>query len=80
MPVPRKDVLRNLQHKGFDCRQDSKHTVIIYRNKQGRKTAIRTLVSRGTKHRSLGEPLVRNMAAQCRLTKDDFLALVRQRI
>lgn len=76
MPLPRKDVLRNLQHKGLDCRQGSKHTVLIYRNKQGRKTAIRTLVSRGTKHGFLREPLVRNMAARCRLTKEEFLALV----
>ncbi len=42
----------------------------------GKKTAIATKTSRGTKYKHLGEPLVKHMAVQIRLTKQEFEQLV----
>ena len=62
MQLQRKDVVKNLTAKGFEKHKKTNHDVFIYRNKQGQKTDIRTLVSRGTNYRTLYVGLVTEMA------------------
>ena len=76
MQLQRKDVVKNLTAKGFEKHKKTNHDVFIYRNKQGQKTDIRTLVSRGTNYRTLYVGLVTEMAKQCRLTPGQFIELV----
>lgn len=76
MHLERHDVLTNLEHKGFKKREGKNHTVLIYHNKDGKKTVIKTIVSRGTKYKSLGNDLVSTMAKQCGLTTPQFVSFV----
>ena len=76
MQLERRDVLTNLEHKGFEKKEGKKHTVLIYHNKEGKKTVINTIVSRGTKCKSLGNDLVGTMAKQCGLTTPQFVSLI----
>ena len=76
MQIARKDVLQNLQRKGFVRTERTDHTFLTYHNKLGIKTRVFTFVSRGTSHKSIQDPLIAKMARQCKLTKSDFLDLV----
>lgn len=76
MQLERRDVLINLEHKGFEKSEGKKHTVLIYHNTEGKKTVIKTIVSRGTGYTSLGGDLVSSMARQCRLTTPQFVSFV----
>ena len=74
--LERRDVLRNLKRKGFQDDKRTRHTVLIHRDDEGQKTGVSTVVSRGTKYKTLHSPFVSTMAAQCRLTTAQFVKLV----
>ena len=72
----RKDVEKSLERKGFK-RVESHHRYLFYWTLSGKKTAIRTHTSRGSKFRTLGDQLLGLMATQCGgISKSDFLELV----
>ena len=76
MRLKRRDVLSNLQRKGFISKERGRHVFLIYHNADGQKTEISTFVSRGTKYKDLGDDLVSSMAKQCKLTIGEFGELV----
>ena len=71
MPSLKKDmVVRNLTKKGFV--QDKRdHLYLTYVTIEGKKTAIRTKVSHGSKN-DITTSLVSAMARQCQLTTQQF--------
>ena len=71
----KKDVERALRKKGFKQREND-HAYFNYYSKEGIKSRVFTKTSHGTKVKDIqGDPL-RWMAAQCKLTVDQFLMLV----
>ena len=72
----RKNIEKGLKRKGFN-RVESHHHYFIYWTLSGKKTAVRTRTSHGSKSRTLGDSLLGKMADQCGgLSKRDFLKLV----
>ena len=72
MQMSRKKVLKSLTEKGFEKREGSSHSVLFYRNTHGKKTGIRTVISRGKEYRSLGPSIMSIMADQCGLSNTQF--------
>lgn len=82
MVLERKQVTKALKKKGFEADTgtgDNKrdHDFFHLLDRAGRKSAIFTKTSRGNKYKTLGDPLVAAMARQLRLTKDQFVDLVK---
>ena len=72
----RKDVEKSLERKGFK-RVESRHRHFVYWALSGKKTAVRTHTSHGSKYKILNDSLLSLMAKQCGgLSKGDFLKLV----
>lgn len=71
----RDEVEAALKAKGFIPKNDD-HRRFTYWTQAGKKSAIWTKTSHGTKYKVLGDSLISAMAAQCRLTKAQFLQLV----
>lgn len=61
--------------KGFH-QKEGDHHYFIFRTAEGKKTAVFTKTSHGTGYRTIGDPLLGQMAKQCKLTKARFLELV----
>ena len=77
MDIPRKDVVEALCQKGFKENKSAKgHDHYRYYDLNDRKTSVRTMVSRGTKYKTLGNDLRSEMARQCKLSKKQFEQLV----
>lgn len=76
MRLDRRDVLSSLESKGFVRREGANHSILIYRNMEGKKTEIRTIVSRGRNYRVLGDDIVGSMARSCKLSTSQFAELV----
>lgn len=74
MPRKSRDVRAALQRKGFTA-SDGDHVFLTYVTTAGLRTAIMTKVSHGGNH-DIGDPLLAQMARQCKLTKPLFLRLV----
>ena len=71
MPSLKKDMLvRNLTKKGF-AQDNGDHLYLTYVTIEGKKTAIRTKVSHGSKS-DITTSLVSAMARQCQLTTQQF--------
>ena len=62
--------------KGFQEKDGGDHWRYIYLSRDGKKTAVHTKLSRGSKYKYLSDALIAQMAKQCRLAKMDFLELV----
>jgi hypothetical protein len=75
MPRKRTDILTNLQSKGFAL-DEGDHYFLIYVRTDGKKSPIRTKMSRGTSHKDISDINLAQMARQVRLTKGQFLELV----
>lgn len=72
MPSLKKDmVVRNLTKKGFSQDKKRDHLYLTYETIEGKKTAIRTKVSHGSKS-DITTGLVSAMARQCQLTTQCF--------
>lgn len=71
MPSLKKDtVIRNLTKKGF-VREERDHTYLYYVRLDGKKTAIRTKISHGSKS-DITSGLISAMAHQCHLPTPKF--------
>ena len=64
-----------LAQKGFRL-DNGDHNYYIYYNLAGKKTAKKTKTSHGSGYKSIGDPLLGQMAKQVGLTKPNFLQLV----
>lgn len=64
-----------LLKKGFE-KEEGDHSYFYYLDTAGKRTAVFTKTSHGTKYRELGDPLLAAMAGQCRLSKQQFFQLV----
>ncbi|GLQ68565.1 hypothetical protein GCM10007866_10160 [Gluconobacter albidus] len=64
-----------MQRKGFK-RDNGDHQYYIYHNLAGRKTIKKTKMSMGQSHKTIGDPLLGQMARQLGLNKTSFLKLV----
>ena len=69
-----RDILANLEKKGFAKDESRDHIWLNYLSTEGKKTAIRTKVSHGEDE--IGNPLISKMAKQVRLSNTDFISLV----
>jgi hypothetical protein len=72
----RETIKGNLQKKGFELKDGGDHLRFIYMSKNGRKTAVNTKMSRGTKYKVINDGLLAQMSKQCKLSKADFLELI----
>ncbi|MDR2427078.1 MAG: hypothetical protein LBD46_07895 [Endomicrobium sp.] len=72
----RETIKENLQKKGFNLKDGGDHWRFIYYSKDGKKTAVHTKISRGTKYKMLRDNLLAQMAKQCKLVKSDFKDLI----
>lgn len=75
MTRDRADIDAALQRKGF-VHEDGDHHYYVYHNMAGKKTIRKTKMSRGSSYRTIGDPLIAQMARQVGLTKLSFLELV----
>lgn len=75
MTRQRRDIDAALQRKGFRY-DDGDHHYYIYHNLAGLKTMKKTKMSKGTSHKTIGDPLLGHMARQIGITKPSFLELV----
>lgn len=75
MPRRRDDIIRSLTAKGFE-EGGGDHIFLVYVRLDGRKTTLRTKLSRGTAHREVSDNLLGRMARQVGLAKGDFLDLI----
>lgn len=73
--MDRKDVDAALRSKGFRA-EEGDHTFYFYYTQAGKRTPVRTKISRGSKYKRLDDNLLAAMARQCRLTKVQFADLV----
>lgn len=71
----RSEIKKSLEYKGFKNRGGD-HEFYIYHTQSGKKTIIRTKLSRGTGYKVYSDSLLAAMAKQCKLTKGKFLDLV----
>lgn len=76
MPRDRRVVEAALCRKGFEEDRGGRHTFFVYHTTGGRRTAVRTMTSHGAGGRTLGDPLLVQMARQCKLQRGQFLELV----
>lgn len=73
----RQDIRNSLCSKGFQVAEGKKHTKLIYHTKEGVRSSVMTILSRGSDYKTIGEPLLKRMTTQCKLEKkEDFLELV----
>lgn len=75
MPRDRRTVEASLLAKGFQL-DDRHHHYFIYHASDGTRTPVKTKTSHGSGSKTLGEPLLAQMARQCAVTKAQFLDLV----
>jgi predicted RNA binding protein YcfA (HicA-like mRNA interferase family) len=73
MQRDRRKVEKALEAKGFS-RGEGDHHWFLYSTKSGKTSSIRTKTSHSGKE--MGITLLRQMAQQCHLSRQDFLSLV----
>jgi hypothetical protein len=73
MPRKQRDIERGLVNKGFQ-RTESHHHFFVYHSCDGKKTAVKTKTSHGT--REVSSYILQQMARQLYLSKIDFLNLI----
>jgi len=72
----RNTISSSLQKKGFVLEENHDHKCFFYCSKSGKRTKVRTMISRGTKYKVIGDNLLTQMSKQCRLLKSEFLELI----
>lgn len=73
MPRKQADVERSLKSKGFKPKPGD-HNYFLYVSTAGKKTAIFTKTSHGSKE--IGDGLLAKMARQCKLSRSEFDLLI----
>jgi len=76
MQRDRDDVCAALERKGFHQTDADHHKIFLYYTKEGKKTSIRTRVSRGSKYRRIDDALIAQMAKQLNLSKSQFIEFI----
>lgn len=74
-PIKRKEIKEALKNKGFLESEGANHTKYIFYHK-GKKTGIFTVISRGSKYKEIGIPLLDSMKHQLKLTGSQFEDLI----
>lgn len=75
MARDKNNVESSLRSKGFG-QSEGDHHRFYYVRSDGLVTAIRTKTSHTKKMKTIGDPLISQMAKQCKVTKQDFLNLI----
>lgn len=75
MQRSKKQIEDAFKAKGF-YQDDTHHHVFIYVRMDGKKTNVRTRTSHSSKMKSIGDPLLGEMAKQCKLSRAEFIKLV----
>jgi hypothetical protein len=75
LPRPKRDVESALLKKGFKQREGDHHQ-FIYFGLDGKKTPVVTKTSHTQSMKDIPDPLLSQMAKQCRLSKGELLSLV----
>ncbi|SHL33518.1 hypothetical protein SAMN02745216_05029 [Desulfatibacillum alkenivorans DSM 16219] len=74
--MDKRSVEKGLQKKGF-VKDGGDHHYFVYFSMEGKKTPVKTKTSHGSsKYKTLGAPLIAQMARQCKLTKQEFTDLI----
>jgi hypothetical protein len=73
--LERAEISSALGQKGFSEEAGRDHIIFRFTH-EGLARAVWTKISRGTKHKTIGDPLVAAMSKQLRLTKGQFAELV----
>lgn len=73
MPRKQSEVEKSLLAKGFRSR-DGDHNYFLYYSKAGKKTAVFTKTSHGS--REIDDSLLARMTKQCKLSRSDFDRLI----
>ena len=76
MSLKRNEIDSALTTKGFDKINKKKDHYYYYLKVDGMDVGIYTKISRGSKAREIGEPLISIMAKQLRINKRQFINLV----
>lgn len=76
MTRERRKILQGLVEKGLEKQPGSDHDVVRYYDTCGRRSAVRTKFSRGSKKKSLGDGLLATIGKQCHLSIGQLSALV----
>lgn len=71
----RSDIESALSSKGFVAKGGD-HTFYIYHSIEGKKTTIKTKISRGSGYKVYTTPLLSAMAKQCKLTNGNLLKFI----
>ena len=74
--IGRRKVERTLERKGFVRSEGAKHSLFIYVTLSGMKSSVRISTSRGKGKEDIGDPLISDMARQCKLRKREFERLI----
>ncbi len=74
MPRKQNDVEKSLEAKGFQRAKGGDHNYFHYYSKTGKKTAVFTYTSHGS--REIDDNLLGRMARQCKLRRADFDLLI----
>ena len=75
MPRQKRDIEAALTAKGF-LPGGGDHNFFVYVTRDGKKTRARTKTSHTARMKDVPDPLLSEMAKQCKLTKAQFLDLV----
>lgn len=75
MPRPKAKVISGLTSKGF-VEKPGDHIILVYYSTSGEKTNVRTMASHSPKMKDIPDPLIAQMARQCKLSKSEFLDVV----
>lgn len=71
----RSKIKASLEFKGFKTRNGD-HDYYIYHTMAGKKTTIKTKISRGSSYKVYSDSLLSAMARQCKLTNGDLLKFI----
>jgi len=75
MQRDKRKIENSLENKGFQ-KNERHHHFFVYHTQAGMKTQIMTKTSHTQKKKTIGEPLLNQMAHQCKLTSSEFLDLI----
>lgn len=75
MPRPKALIEASLSKKGFKS-SESHHHYFLYHTLDGKKSTVRTKTSHTPKMKDVPDPLLGQMAKQCKLSKAKFLDLI----
>lgn len=76
MPRKQREIAAGLKSKGFDEDSTGHHVYFFLIDDEGKKTSVRTKMSHQSGGVEIGDSLLRQMARQVKLTKQDFLSLI----